>query len=612
MRKLRHLTTVIFITLVFLTCFISCTGRQPKVIDYDYLKKYITTSIEKKMKTYNIIGVSVALVDDDKTIWSKGFGYADIDNNISTTSDTIFEVGSISKLFTATAIMQLVEQGKIDLDKPIQEYIKEFSIKTRYTDAEPITIRSLMTHHSGLPSDKISEIFSLEEEKENFRNEIAYLKEVHTAYKPNYIWAYSNLGVDMLGIIIEKVTGMNFYDYIEENILKPLEMNHSSFIVKEEMKPLISKGYESATGKGNDNYYIRTMPAGSLRSNVSDMTNFIKMVINRGSFNDKQILKKETFEQMFTPQNKGVALDFNFEIGLNWFLSNHLAGQVCSHGGDTLFFHAMLSIIPEQKLGVIVLTNSNYGILVSQSVTNEIMDLAVQVKTGIKTLETKSEFYEKVTLTREELSKYEGEFATSIGLVTITSFKNQLQMITASMPHTMLYANKDGWFSLEGVPSNYVRVGVVFIDGEKILAIEEGKIRTAIGKEYIKKPIPEIWQNRAGQYKIINHNEVDKKMGIPEIFTLKYKDGYLLLNTYNSDITGIENVLTPINDTETILEGLGRGMMETVYVKIINNEEILEYSGYQLKKINVANIPNRLNTCSDIKTILSIPFKNFW
>ncbi len=618
MKKTNHLIISIFIALTFLTIFMSCTGKQPKVIDYDYLKKQITTSIEDKMETLKVVGVSVALVDDDKIIWSKGFGYSDRDEDIDATSDTLFEVGSISKLFVATAIMQLVEQGKINLDKPVQEYIKEFSIKTRYTDAEPITVRTLMTHHSGLPCDKIKGMFITDETKESYRDEVAYLKEVHAPYKPNYIWAYSNLAVDMLGIIIERVTGMDFYKYIEENILKPLEMNNSSFIIKEEMKPLISKGYDDS-GKGNDTYYLRNIPAGGLRSSSSEMANFLKMVVNGGSFNDKQILKKETLEQMFTPQNKDIALDFNFEVGLNWFLSDHYAGKLCFHDGGTVFFHSMLEIIPEQKLGVIVLTNSNNGFYISQMVAKDILNLAVQVKTGIEKPEKKPKFYKKITVSKEELAKYEGEFATSIGLVTVKSVDDGLQLsllpgLLSSAQTIKLDINEDGWFSLKDTPSNYFRIGIVDINGEKVLAFEQEGIRMPIGKEYIKKPIPEIWQNRAGQYKIIDYNKDDKSIGIPEVFNFKYENGYLLLSMSSErDFVKIDNILTPINDTEIVIEGLGRGMMETIYFKTINREEIVEYSGLHLKKVGVANISsNKLNICSDVKAILSIPFKNLW
>ena len=121
--------------------------------DYEYTKQYMSWLIKKEMKRNNITGLSIALVDGQKVVWSAGFGYADKVNNIPATSQTVYGAGSISKLFTATATMQLAEQGKIDIDKPLQTCLPRFSIKTRFPDAGPITPRNIMTHHSGLPSD---------------------------------------------------------------------------------------------------------------------------------------------------------------------------------------------------------------------------------------------------------------------------------------------------------------------------------------------------------------------------------------------------------------------------------------------------------------------------
>jgi CubicO group peptidase (beta-lactamase class C family) len=137
--------------------------------ELDELKQEIRLMIQKDMKIYKVVGISIALVDDQNVVWSEGFGYADQANNIPANSQTIYRVGSVSKLFTATSVMQLVENQKINLDEPIQTYIPEFKIKSRFEKQGEITARNLMTHHSGLPSD-IENNFFLQKSNSIYRN----------------------------------------------------------------------------------------------------------------------------------------------------------------------------------------------------------------------------------------------------------------------------------------------------------------------------------------------------------------------------------------------------------------------------------------------------------
>jgi CubicO group peptidase (beta-lactamase class C family) len=149
-------TAILF--LICLSLLLGCSTAPVKpesaaLGDYEYTKQYFSRLIKKEMKSHNIAGLSIALVDDQRIVWAAGFGYADKANNLPATPETVYGVGSISKLFTATAAMQLAEQGKLDIDKPLQTYLPEFSMKTRFTDPGPVTPRSIMTHHSSLPSD---------------------------------------------------------------------------------------------------------------------------------------------------------------------------------------------------------------------------------------------------------------------------------------------------------------------------------------------------------------------------------------------------------------------------------------------------------------------------
>ena len=144
--------------LLLSVCIAGCSGAptRPESVgrgDYAKVAEYVSALVRHEMKKRDVTGLSIALVDDQRVVWAEGFGYADKAGNVPASPDTVYRVGSISKLFTATAAMQLAEREKMDIDRPLGDYLPGFSIRTRFTDAAPVTPRSIMTHHSGLPSD---------------------------------------------------------------------------------------------------------------------------------------------------------------------------------------------------------------------------------------------------------------------------------------------------------------------------------------------------------------------------------------------------------------------------------------------------------------------------
>ena len=163
---------------------------QVKGDDYAYTQQKLTWLIDKKMTEQDIVGLSVALVDDQRVVWSSGFGYSDDSNGIKATAHTIYRAGSVTKLFTATAVMQLAEQGKIDIDRPLKEYLPDFHINTRFDKAAEVTPRLIMTHHSGLPSDLINGMWG--DAGASYRDLPGLLYSDHLAFEPGQVRAYSN------------------------------------------------------------------------------------------------------------------------------------------------------------------------------------------------------------------------------------------------------------------------------------------------------------------------------------------------------------------------------------------------------------------------------------
>ena len=227
----KRLFVIVTVCLLFISVLpFGCTSlpKRPDFTrekDYEEVIRHLNTYIAKSMKKNKVIGLSIALVDDQEIIYARGFGYADQENNVFATKNTVYRAGSVSKLFTATAVMQLAQSGKVDIDAPYDTYVPEFSIQTRFSGAGAITPRNIMTHHSGLPSDYISGMFTLE--PESLEQFLPRLKEEYTAFPPDLVFCYSNLGVGLLGPLIERVSKKGYVNYMNEEVLAPLGMINS-------------------------------------------------------------------------------------------------------------------------------------------------------------------------------------------------------------------------------------------------------------------------------------------------------------------------------------------------------------------------------------------------
>ncbi len=564
--------------------------------NYDSIKETIVKTVQIKMAENQMIGLSLALVDGNRTVWVENFGYADAEHKIPVTGYTIFRVGSISKLFTGTAIMQLVDKKKIEIDRPLQTYIPEFSMKTRYPEAGPITIRSIMTHHSGIPGDWFAD--DAGPNPPYFASLVDTIKDDYTAYPPNYIYAYSNLATSLLGVTVERTSGEKFNDYMDEHILRPLKMNHSTFEMRDDLKSFLSKGYNNGELANEDNR--RDIPAGGLYSSVNDLGNFMKMIFAGGKYKEKEILKPTTLKQMLTPQNNNIPLDLDVKIGLNWFLSDpqlDYAGQVAHHAGDLILYHSMLKILPRQQLGVVVLTNSTSvsgnaagGI---NEIATEVLKLALEVKTGITEPSPQNDSPVPVqSFSKEQCRQLAGDYAGGSGLVSITQSDNNLEMMLNGTTFRMV-PYKNGWFSIQNQVSRSspllkenepaLSFMTQVINGCKLLIAKFNGGREIFGEAVKTAPIPEVWLNRLGKYQTIGETENSST----HYAELKIERGFLICITQDNTTGALNSsVVTPLNENELLSRGLGRNLHETLRVIRRNGAEELFYSGYHFVKVN--------------------------
>lgn len=303
----------------------------------------------------DIAGAVVAVVKDGHLLFAKGYGYADREKKIPVSpTDTLFRPGSISKLFTWTAVMQQVEQGKLDLDRDINEYL-DFKIPPKF--GKPITLRDVMTHRSGL-EETAKDLF-VRSEKD--LRPISQYVSVHLPariFPPGTTPAYSNYATTLAGYIVERVSGQPFDDYVEEHIFKPLGMAHATFRqpLPESLKPLMSNGYQLASGEVKPFEYVEAVPAGSVSASAEAMTHFMIAHLQNGRYSDTTILKPETAILMHSRQ-EGWPASMN-AMALGFYEESRNGHRIIGHGGDTQWFHSDMHLILDADVGFFVSYNS--------------------------------------------------------------------------------------------------------------------------------------------------------------------------------------------------------------------------------------------------------------
>ena len=562
-------------------------AEQSKLGDYQFTEKYISWLSEKEMAENTITGMSIALVDNQKVIWQKGFGYADLENEILATPETIYRAGSIAKVFTAAAAMQLAEQGKIDIDQPLVTALPEFAIKTRFPSAGPVTPRNMMCHHSGLPSNFFQGLFV--RNPEAFETVVDSIKDEHLAFPPNYVFSYSNLGMALLGATVQKVSGKPFNDYMEHNFFKPMGMQQSSFAPR-----AVTKAYDH--NKPAEVYSLRDMPAANLLSNVIDLSQFLKMNFADGKAAQQQILKPASIQEMLRVQNKDFPLTFNAYVGLGWMMHGMDipgGGPVALHGGSLPDSHSMMAMLPEHKLGVVILSNSATSATSVSKIASNALRLMLEAKTGIKQEAKPVVRSLEREPTAEELRFFNGHFDTLVGLAKISTGNGKIDA-DAVGHHFQLVPHEDGLLSVKYkvfgmVPVRVgafedIRLSTATVDGRKIIVGRIGNESLMFGEKLNPSSIPETFLQHYGQYEIAG-----KKDGpLPNHIILKEDDGLLVGEARFPERPELllRIGFQPISDTEAITAGLGSGRGDTLRFIHEGNEEWLGFSGFQLRKIS--------------------------
>ena len=318
------------------------------------LEAFLDGLVPQQIKHDDVAGVTISVVKDGKLLFAKGYGYADVKQKKPVSpQDTLFRPGSISKLFTWTAIMQLYEQGKLDLDRDVNTYL-DFKIPDAF--GKPITLKNIMTHTPGF-EEQVKDLFRNDTSKLNLGE---YLKNHIPAriYPPGTVPAYSNYATSVAGYIVERVSGRPFDEYVAENIFKPLNMTHSTFTqpLPSNLAPLMSNGYRLGSDDPGLFEVVNPFPAGSLSSSATDMAQFMLAHLDDGQLSGARILKPETarlmHSRLFGLDDAANAMCYGF------YEESRNGHRIIGHAGDTVFFHSDLHLVLDQKVGFFVSYNS--------------------------------------------------------------------------------------------------------------------------------------------------------------------------------------------------------------------------------------------------------------
>ena len=559
--------------------------------------KRIDSIINILMKKYLTVGASIAIVDNNEIVFAKGYGYADRKNKIVSDENTVYGIGSITKTFTTMAIMKLRDEGKIDLDKPASFYLPELKISSKVETGEILKIRNLLSHTSGLTDvirnyDMCSVTSSMWSVIDDLNKEVM-------VQPANWKWNYSNLGFDILGCIVERVSGEKYDDYIRKNIFDKVQMPSTTFALSDQV-PNAAKGYLKDSIETAEPI-IREMAAGRILSNVKDMGKFALMIINGGKVSGNQVIKASSIEEMEMDHLANITLNTGQKFGYGLFIEkmfnveDNITGDGIGHGGDTYIYHASLFTFPKLGIGFVILTNSAHGSSFCNSSFIKLFSEYVENVKGIKLHKDSTLQYSPKALVSNinDIHEVEGIYRTgSDDLVKIkVRSKNKIIFHQKHGGTLVLKRKLDNTFSVK------VRIFKVFTvkikdlndmyfafekaDGHIYVKFLNGKRKTmeyVIVKEDAPIKISENWKKAVGKYKPINSCEGNMQ-GVP--YELKITNDQLVLFLQFKD--GMKDGVSfcPIDESQASVSGIDRGCGMTM--KILSNGH-LYFSGYEMAK----------------------------
>jgi CubicO group peptidase (beta-lactamase class C family) len=561
--------------------------------DVSHVTRGMDAMLLSALKRTSVPGAAVAVVDAHGVVWSRAYGATDSRTRTAISMDTCFRVGSVSKLFTATEVMRRAGRGEINLDAPVAAQLSGFHMPSRFEGARPLTTRALLSHHAGLPANRLRGMW--EPEPDSLAQLQAALHHEPLIAPPQTRYLYSNLGYAVLGRLIEERSGLPFAAALQHELLQPAGMQHASFERRAQMPPHCAPGHRK--GQPVQPSGLRDEPAGALLASAADMAKFLQLVLANGQAQGRQVIATQALDAMFQPQFEGLPLDFGHRMGLGWMLSGVEvpgAGPIAWHAGQYPGYQAAVVLSRSDKLAAVVLANGEEARSFSLQAAAKALELALEVQTG-RAAPPRPE--PKVVLRTdarpEELAPLAGDYAIFGNKTAIQLKKSRLAVELFDTTLDLVPTTDDGRFVLQkgvlGVldftlPDLFVRF--TSVDGQRHAVL--GGLPAPLAFERLeKRPIPPVWLSRLGRY---TSDTADNTLAFRE-FELAVDDGVLIARIVtNSPVTGLEGgtgrvPLRPVSDD--VAEVYSGGALDGGAVQATrrHGKDSLLFSGHLLTKI---------------------------
>lgn len=563
--------------------------------DYGAVVGYLQRYIPEQMSQYNISGLSIALVNDQELIWVKGFGYADSAMGVPVSANTAFRADALSQLISATGVLQLVDQHRLSLDQPVQAVLPEFSVRSRFhtrrSDADQnITVRRLLSHQSGLPSEHLRGLHgSFPVGAMPMR-----LSGVWLSTMPGTQIPYSNVGYELLGAAVERITGLSFESQLQRGVLIPLGMGQSSFMGDNTRLSFRAQGYRN--GVHRTDRQVRDVPARGLWTTPRDLSHYVRMLFAQGRYKEQRVLSEAAIDEMFTAQNGGDAQDFDCRAGLAWKLSA-CGEQPVGEGVHTYHrstasdaFSAQLSLLPDQQLAVIIMSNDGEALPVLRGLALDALRMMlrahsgkeVETRTAPKRLDAQSQW----SLLESACKNLTGTYATATGVFRIKEENGQLYVV-GSGNHFLLLPDDNGWLHVQkqmfasrqsdlGVWGR-LPLNVLCVHGRGRLIAKRHQQNIVIGERIAPGLLPGGWSRAIGAYDVLNPDDVNEQASG---MSVRFEEGALIMRGKLYSEEWVDYVLIPVDDVHALLSGIGPQAGDTV-TRTVNG---LSYSGFRFKR----------------------------
>ena len=465
-------------------------GNEVPILDYTEAIRRLQLAIRYEVEQKKIPAFSISLVDNDKVIWADGFGFQDEGMKTPATAQTIYRVGSVSKLFTDIAVMQLVEEGVLDVDSPITEYLPPFQPKNN--SGIPITLRQLMSHRSGLVRESpVGNYFDPSEP--SLSDTVASLNNTSLVYQPGTKTKYSNAAIAVVGSVLESQGNVAHASRVRASILDPLEMKDSSFVVPNAIDLKLATGwmrtYDGRRFKAPE-FLLGTGPAGNMYSSVLDLSKFLTCLFHDGRHANGMMLRPETLALMTTPilDRDGKQQGFGLGFSVNDFRGYKKIG----HGGAVYGFSTQLEAILERKMGVAAVASLDG----SNGLVSKISNFAISLMLAVKDGKPLPEYQITTPIEPGRAKELVGRFLDADGdrFALIAEFNGRVTMQHGAF-EVELRALSDGSIVVDdpasfGTKVSRTNVGELVIGGKKYNR----------QKDIPPADIPNRWKGLVGEY----------------------------------------------------------------------------------------------------------------